>query len=244
MNHKPQIFTFDYWTILCPLGLVLAMWLVYWVEIKFGYNFNALGIYPRTFSGLKGILFSPFIHSSGIHLWHNSVPLAILVLALVYFYRNIGLTFFVLLYLGSGFLTWGIGRASYHIGMSSIVYGLFGFLIVKGFYSKQYRLIAVALIVIFLYGSLIWGIFPQVGNTSWEGHLAGLALGVVLGFCFRENSYIPEQYQWEKSAYDPQSDPFMLQFDAEGNFFELPKDDKVLLPQDEFVIVYHFTPRE
>ena len=104
--------------LLYPLGFVMLIWLIFAIEIRFGFSLNKLGIYPQKLSGLKGIVFSPFIHGGISHLYHNSIPLFILSAALFYFYRPIA--FKVLGYgiLLSGFLTWCIGRPSYHIGAS------------------------------------------------------------------------------------------------------------------------------
>ena len=105
-----------------PLFFVWVLWFVYWLEIRFGFDFDKNGIYPRTFSGLQGIIFSPFIHSNMGHLYNNSIPLLILLAALRYFYAR--QSFVVIGYgiLLSGLITWVIGRANYHIGASGLIY--------------------------------------------------------------------------------------------------------------------------
>jgi len=172
-----------------PLYFMLFLWIVFWFEMKYGYNFNKYGIYPRTFKGLRGIVFSPFIHGDIKHLYHNSIPLFVLLLALVYFYRRIALKVLIYGALISGFLTWLFARNSYHIGASGIIYLLFSFLFFSGVFRKNSRLIAVALVVIFLYGSMIWYILPVKEGVSWEGHLFGFLIGLTFAFIYRKKDF-------------------------------------------------------
>ena len=111
-----------------PLAFVLAIWIVFWFEIRFGFDFTRYGVYPRTLKGLRGVLFSPFIHSDIKHLFHNTIPLFVLSLSLFYFYRKISWQILIYGLLLSGILTWAIGRPAYHIGASGIIYLLAGFL--------------------------------------------------------------------------------------------------------------------
>jgi len=213
-NHKHLKFTPAILAI--PLYFVLFLWIVYWFEVKYGFNFNTYGIFPRTLKGLRGIVFSPFIHGDVKHLYHNSIPLFILFFALLYFYRNI--VWKVLLYgaLLSGFLTWIFARKSFHIGASGIIYLLFSFLFFSGIFRKNTRLIAVALVVIFLYGSMIWYILPVEKGVSWEGHLFGFLVGFMFAFLYRKKGLQKFKYNWEKENYQP--DEFDQMFDKNGNF--------------------------
>lgn len=206
-----------------PLYFVLFLWIIFWFEMKYGYNFNKYGIYPRTFKGLRGIVFSPFIHGDIKHLYHNSIPLFVLLLALIYFYRSIALKIVVYGALISGFLTWVFARNSYHIGASGIIYLLFSFLFFSGVFRKNSRLIAVALVVIFLYGSMIWYILPVKEGISWEGHLFGFLVGLFFSFIYRKKGLQKFKYQWEKEDYQP--DEFDKLFDENGNFNPPIKED-------------------
>lgn len=206
-----------------PLLFVLALWIVFWVEIRFGFHLNKFGIYPQKISGLIGVVAGPFIHGSLKHLFNNSIPLLVLTTALFYFYRNI--RWKVLLYglLLTGILTWIIGRPAVHIGASGVVYMLVAFLFFKGILSKQYQLTALALIVVFLYGGLWWYVFPIDPKISWEGHLSGFFVGILFSFLFKSVPIENKKYEWERDDFDPDKDPFMQQFDAEGNFIGPPK---------------------
>jgi membrane associated rhomboid family serine protease len=218
-------FKFSTRVIVYPFSFVLLIWLVYWFELRFGFRFNDMGIYPRTFSGLRGILFSPFIHGSLEHLYHNSTPLLILSTALFYFYRALAWRVLVLGLLFSGFLTWLIGSPAFHIGASGLIYVLMSFILFKGILSKNHHLTALSLLVVFLYGSMLWYVFPVKENMSWEGHLSGLLVGLVFAFVFRTAIAKPVRYIWEDGQYNEKDDPFLKQFDAEGNFIESPKEE-------------------
>lgn len=230
----PEPFVFTTGVIGYPLLFVLAIWIVFWVEIRFGYDFTRFGVYPRTLEGLRGVFFSPFIHSGIKHLFHNTVPLFVLSLSLFYFYRKLSwkILFFGLLL--SGILTWVIGRPAFHIGASGMIYVLAGFLFFKGIFSKYYRLVALSLIVVFLYGGLLWYITPIDPEISWEGHLAGLLSGLIFSLIYRKNIARAPKYHWEQETYREEDDPFMKHFDKDGNFIERPEG----LEEPEYI--YHY----
>lgn len=205
---------------LYPILGVLLIWLVYWIQQKMGWNFNDYGIQPRSLKGLRGILFSPFLHSGIKHLLSNSLPLLVLSVTLFYFYKRIAFEVLIFGAILTGLLTWLIGRGySNHIGASGVVYLLASFLFFKGIWSKNIRMIAVSLIVVFLYGSLVWGMFPNKPNISWEGHLSGFISGVVFALVYRN-------YQTEIGSREPEKPKvisardaeFLSHFDEDGNF--------------------------
>lgn len=241
MKKQEEAFVFYNGVVLYPLLFILLMWGVYWVEVRFGVDFTDWGVRPRDPLGVRGIFFSPFIHSGVTHLWHNTVPIMVLSASLFYFYRSISwrVLFWVLILSGLG--TWIVGRPSFHIGMSGVIYGLASFLFFKGIRARHYRLTALSFLVVFLYGSLVWGTLPLDAKVSWEGHLSGFVAGLVLGvFCFRESIPQKPTFNWESSEYTEEDDPFMRQFDENGNFFELPKEEQ--LEEDRVVVHYDFKP--
>ena len=221
-DHKQFKFTIA--TLAIPLYSVLFLWIVYWFEVKFGYNFNEYGVEPRTLTGLRGILFSPFIHSGVQHLFNNSAPLFILLISLFYFYKEIAFKILIYGLVLSGLLTWMIARPSYHIGASGIVYLLFSFIFFSGIIRKYNRLIAVSLMVIFLYGGMIWYIFPIKEEISWEGHLSGFLIGLVFAITHRKNGPQKATYIWEDEHYEDEELDIFL--DEQGNFIDLRKEEE------------------
>lgn len=203
-----------------PILFVLLIWFVFWFEVKFGYRFNEFGIYPRTLKGLRGIIFSPFIHGDIKHLYHNTIPLFVLSMALFYFYRAISWKVVFYGIILSGFLTWIIARPANHIGASGLIYVLMSFILFKGVFTKHFRLIALSFLVIFLYGSMIWYVFPIKEEISWEGHLSGLIVGFLLALIFKKSIVKPKRYAWEEDDYNEDEDPFLKHFDENGNFIE------------------------
>lgn len=184
-------------SMIIPGIFVLIMWLVKLIEILFETDFSRFGIYPLTFKGLPGILFSPFIHADFTHLFSNTVPLFFLSLALFYFYSEVAFEVFVWTYFLTGFLVWTGGREAWHIGASGVVYGLASFLFFSGIIRRYFRLIALSLLIVFLYGSMVWGLFPGVyKNVSWESHMLGFFSGVVLAVLYRNQGPQKPIYEW------------------------------------------------
>jgi len=218
--EKESRFTYSKNVFRMPMLLIFLMWFVYWVEIKWGVNYLSYGLYPRTFVGLRGIFFSPFIHASISHLVNNSIPIVVFTGILFYFYREIAFRVLVLGGFFTGLCTWLIGVSAYHIGMSGLVYLLFGFIFFSGVLRKHYRLIAVSLVVIFLYGSMFWYVFPIEEGISWEGHLSGLSVGFTFAILYRKIGPQKVAYIFKKDAFD-------LLFDEEGNFNPPSKEEDV-----------------
>lgn len=166
------------------VGFILVMWLIKALEMMTNIALYELGVYPRTISGLFGILLGPLLHSDIFHLLSNSIPIAIMGVLLLMVYRKYALDVFIVIYLLSGFILWIIGRDSYHIGASGLVYGLFGFIFLIGFLLKDNNSMLVSTGLFFLYGGVFYGIFPDRPEVSWEAHLSGLFIGFVTALVF------------------------------------------------------------
>lgn len=183
--------------IIIPGIFVFFMWLVKIIEILFEIDLSGFGIYPLTLKGVPGIFFSPFIHADFNHLFSNSLPLFLLGVALFYFYSEVALKVFILTFFLTGILVWVAGRDAWHIGASGLVYGLASFLFFSGIIRRYFRLIALSLLIVFLYGSMVWGLFPGVyKNVSWESHMLGFFSGVVLAIWFRKEGPQAPVYHW------------------------------------------------
>jgi len=167
------------------------------LEDSFQVRWTKYGVFPRSLEGALAIITSPFIHGDWKHVFNNSVPLLVLGTSLRYFYKDISKEVFLWSWLMSGLWLWVIGRPSFHIGASGIVYALASFLFFSGLIRKHTSLMAVSFVVVFLYGSMVWGIFPIKEHISWEGHLSGGLAGVILAWWFRFEGPPKQKYQYE-----------------------------------------------
>jgi membrane associated rhomboid family serine protease len=193
------------YSLLIPVAIVAVFWLVKLIENLYHLDLSAFGILPLTVEGLPGIIFSPFIHGSYDHLLSNTFPFLILLFALLYFYRRLAYRIFFLIYILSGICVWLGGRASYHIGASGIVYGMASFLFFSGIFRKDANLLTISIIVVFLYGSMFWGIFPLKPEISWESHLWGSASGLMLAFYYRHQGPVRPASSWENEPEEDDS---------------------------------------
>jgi len=164
------------------LALVIgAVWAVSLVALSYGDALiYRLALVPRRIDGLPGIVGMPFVHGSFGHLMSNTMSL--LVFGAFLLFR--GVRYYVMVSLGivglGGVLLWLFGREAAHIGASGVVFGYFGFLLTRGVYERSFQSVAVAGLVVLLYGGMIWGVLPGAEGVSWDGHLAGLVAGIVV----------------------------------------------------------------
>src|SRR5690554_4666636 len=183
-----------------PLLVLIVMWSVFLLDRYFQLGLYKFGVKPQTMEGIKGIFFMPFIHGQRdfFNIINNS-DTNIMLNTLIYLYSEIALQVTLFVWLGTGFLLWylAVNTHSYHIGMSGVIYGLFGFLFISGFFKKYLPLQAISLFVAFVYGSMIWGIFPMEQGVSWEGHLSGFLVGSLLAVVFRKKGPVPPKYRYE-----------------------------------------------
>ena len=238
-------FTPSVW--LVPAIILIIMWFIFFFENSFNVDLTSHGILPRTVSGLQGVIFSPFLHGSLNHIANNSIPLFILTTALIFFYRDISLKILFYGILLSGLITWVIGRESFHVGASSLIYVLVSFIFFKGMMTKYYRLMALSMAVVLFYGGMIWYVFPDIDKTiSWEGHLAGLITGFFFAAYYKTPDYKKAiQYNWEKPDFKPEEDPFMKHFDENGNFVNtLNEEEKVEQDSSTATINYVYDFKE
>ena len=202
------------WLALLPAILFVA---IIWLSFIFAnagvsdWNYSRLGIKPGDVGGLKGIIFSPFLHSSFSHLWSNTISLLILIWLLFYFYSKIAFNMLLYLWVLSGSVTWIIGRDSYHVGASGLVFAILFFLFFSGLFRKYIPLVAVSMIVAFIYGGTVWSIFPIAemvdASISWEGHLSGAVSGLLLAVIFRRQGPQKPVETWDEES-DEESDEF------------------------------------
>lgn len=185
--------------ILWPFYFVLAIWVIFWADSRFMLNLYHLGVMPGKVTGIFGVVTSPLIHGSLMHLVNNTFPILALGAGLFYFYPRIAWKVIAISWISSGILTWLIGRESYHIGASGLIYALAGFIFLCGILRKQPRLLALSLLVVFFYGSLVWGVLPIEEAISWEAHLGGALSGFALAVVYRKSPprEYRKKYSWE-----------------------------------------------
>ncbi len=169
-----------------PLLLLFVVYMMQVLQVGMSWDFTHAGVYPLQARGLPGILTSPLVHAGFKHLLANTFPLFFLSWCLFYFYRGIAWSILGSVWVGGGVLTFLIGQPAWHVGASGVIYGLAFFLFFSGLIRKYIPLIAISLLVTFLYGSLVWSMFPQFtpAGVSWEGHLSGAIAGTVCAFIF------------------------------------------------------------
>lgn len=168
-----------------PALLVLVIWAVFLLDHGLGLGSARYGLTPRSATGLVGILSAPLLHADLEHLIGNSVPLLVLGTTLIYFFPTIALRVAGMAWLATGIGVWLAARPSTHIGASGLVYALAAFLFLSGLLRRQRTQMGLSLLIVFLYGGMFWGIFPIVPRVSWESHLWGGVVGLLLAWVYR-----------------------------------------------------------
>lgn len=169
-----------------PVCFLSMCWIVFSIEGYLNKSFSEYGIQPRSWTGLRGVIFMPFLHGDIEHLLNNSFAFLMLGTMLFFFYKEIALTVFLWVFFISGLWTWSLAGGGVHIGASAIIYGLFSFLALSGLIRRNKNLLALTFLVIFAHQGIIWGALPGKSNISWEGHLSGLLAGISLAIYFRK----------------------------------------------------------
>jgi membrane associated rhomboid family serine protease len=172
--------------LLMPAMGVGLLWIILAFDAVFHLGLARFGILPRTLTGLRGIAFAPLIHGGVEHLFNNSIPLLVLGWLTVYFYPQASGRVLWVSWLATGLWVWTVGRESYHIGASGLVYALAGFVFFSGVIRRRIALMAVSLIVVFLYGGMWWGMLPLQPAISWESHLFGGVVGSLMAWFYRK----------------------------------------------------------
>lgn len=208
--------------------------LIKYYEVSQQVSFSTYGVFPRSLDAITGILTFPLIHKDYDHLFSNAVPLFVLLGMLNYFYKDMAGKVFFFLWLIGGAWLWIGGRPSFHIGASGLVYGLASFIFFSGIWRKWRSMLAVSMIIVFLYGSMIWGIFPWFKETSWEGHLFGGLAGLLLSWLYRKEGPQRPKFVWEDEIEDNKIyDEDGNEIDLKINQFEDLKMEEENLPSSE-----------
>lgn len=203
-----------------PLFLLLVLYLLKFLEVGMDWDFSRLGVYPMQRRGVFGIFAHPLIHSSFRHLMANTLPLFFLSWCLFYFYRGIAPYILIAIWVGCGLFTFLIGKPGWHIGASGIIYGLAFFLFFSGLLRRHVPLIAISLLITFLYGGLVWHMLPFFvkPTTSWEGHLSGAIAGTLCSLAFmHQGPQKPQPFEEEEGEEEEMEE---VSGDEEGSMVE------------------------
>ncbi|MCX6248418.1 MAG: rhomboid family intramembrane serine protease [Bacteroidetes bacterium] len=197
-------------SLVIPGIFVILMWLIKIFENIAHVDLGVYGLAPLSWKGLTGIVLAPLLHADFSHLSANTLPFFFLGGMLFYFYRSIALKTFFLIWLITGLWVWVFARGdSVHIGASGVINGMASFLFLSGILRRDARLMAITLLITFLYGGLVWGVFPQLFPNkpiSWESHLMGLLAGILLAFYYRNAGPQRKEYDWGNEEDDDSND--------------------------------------
>jgi membrane associated rhomboid family serine protease len=206
---------------LVPLSFPAILWIVHSFSVLLNIDFSNLGLLPRNWPGIIGVITAPLIHANYSHLISNTFPLIISGWVIFFFYNKISQLLFIFIYVVTGLTVWLFAREVYHIGASGIVYGFVSFLFFSGIFRKDNKSIALSLIITFLYGGMVWGILPGIKDVSWESHLFGAITGLAAAFIFRKVDPPKKKYDWEDEPDDFNVDDLEVSYDPEKNKFNI-----------------------
>jgi len=213
-----------------PAIFVLIIWVIKIVDVFLGLDFRSWGVYPRDLTGLRGIIFYPLLHGDAReegfqlfghfdHVFSNSIPLLVLGFILFYSYRKVAYKVWAAIWVISGAAVWMFARGSIHIGASGLVYGLAFFVFFSGVFRKDMKSIALALLVAFFYGGLVWGVLPLQSGVSWEGHLFGAFAGTMMAWWYQDVGVEKKTYAWmsekEENPREVVEKPFWVKEELE-----------------------------
>lgn len=206
-----------------PIMLLAIMWIAHLFNEANHHIYNAWGIYPRQLDGLVGVFFAPLIHSGFKHLISNSAPMLVLTTIMIIFYRRVAIPSFFFIYFLAGFMVWLFAKNAYHIGASGVVYGLVAFVFWLGVFRKNTRSIILSLIIVILYSSYITGVLPDQPGISWESHLLGGLVGILVAFIFKD---VLEPEEIEEDIYAGQVEEKTFYF--KRDVFDMTKEERRL----------------
>ena len=175
--------------IICPVGFVVLLWIVHFINRNIYFDLAELGLKPLDFKGLIGILTAPLIHADFDHILSNSLSFVVIGFGLCFLYKRKTIPIFLFIYITSGLWGWFFARSGYHIGASGLIYGMFFFLAASAIIKWEKSTMAFSLLITFLFGAIVWGFFPVLfpeRNISWELHTTGAVSGIVAAFYFRK----------------------------------------------------------
>jgi len=197
-----------------PLILLILIWIVFTIDTLFQLKLYEFGVFPQRWQSLLGILLSPILHGDITHIGNNSIPLFVLLSAIYFFYPRNAKPVLWISWILSGVMVWLFARESYHIGASGLIYAFASFIFFSGLLRSNANLLALSLLIVFLYGGLVWGLAPIEERVSYEGHISGGIIGLVLAWYFRKSK--PRSFKYQRLAYEDLSDDLSNEIEKYG----------------------------
>ena len=201
-----------------------VLWTIHISAAALGFPVDGFGIRPGELTSLHGVLTAPLAHASFEHLISNTLPMLVLGTAMLYGFPRASRIALPLIWLASGLGVWLFARAGTHLGASGLTHGIMFFVFVMGVLRRDRLSMALAMIVFFLYGGMVWGVFPTEPRVSFESHLFGAIAGVVSAFLLRRRDPLPprRRYEWEKEPALEEDDPVIGDLWRDADAPEVP----------------------
>jgi len=189
---------------LIAAAFAAVLWAIEIGEAALGFDLSSYALYPREPIGLRGVLLAPLLHGGFAHLVANTAPILVLGTTLTYGYPKAAPMVIAVVWLGSGLAVWLFARPAFHLGASGLTFGMLAFVFTIGALRWDRRAIALSLAVFLLFGGMIWGVLPTDPRVSFEYHLAGALLGILMAFRLRDLDPPPPEksYSWEGEDAD------------------------------------------
>lgn len=186
-----------------------VLWTIHISAAALGFPVDHFGIRPGALTALHGVITAPLAHASFEHLISNTLPLLVLGTAMLYGFPRASKIALPVIWLASGLGVWLFARAGAHLGASGLTHGMMFFVFVMGVLRRDRPSMALAMIVFFLYGGMVWGVLPTKPEISFESHLFGALAGIAAAFLLRRRDPLPppRRYEWEEETTIEADDP-------------------------------------
>ena len=209
--------------------LVALLLTIHIFKYSSGLSLTQWGVFPREVNGMIGVITSPLVHGSWGHLVSNCVPLLVTTSIIHFFYKRVAVSSFFLIYFLTGAAVWMFGRSVYHIGASGVVYGLIAFIFWTGVFRRNVKSIVLSLVVIILYAGYLEGIVPFQEGISWESHLLGAVVGLIIAF------FLKGLIEKDEVPHDPWADEALIdsEYFFKRDIFERTITQRLTLEDEE-----------
>jgi membrane associated rhomboid family serine protease len=127
------------------------------------------------------------LHAGWGHLIGNTVPLLVLGFLVLLSGARLFAGVTAIIWVVGGLGTWLVAPPNtIHLGASVLIFGWMVFLLLRGFVTGRIGQILLGVVILFLYGGILWGVLPGQPGISWQGHLFGAVGGAIAAFVLAE----------------------------------------------------------